>query len=271
MNNKLNNLVIVCVLFCCLSFSAHSEIVPGGIAIIEIEAFAQPQAFYQNRRVMIIGETNSWQAIVGIDLNARPGLHEIQIKTSENTETIQFNVVEKNYESQHITIKDKRKVNPNKLDMVRIKSETETIEKAKRNWSDSERNSIDLIMPVPGRQSSPFGLRRFFNEQPRKPHSGIDIAAAEGSPIKAAGQGKIINTGDYFFNGKTVFIDHGQGMLTMYCHMNEIEVSQGEMVDKGDIIGSVGQTGRVTGAHLHWSVILNQTMVDPFLFIQQVE
>jgi murein DD-endopeptidase MepM/ murein hydrolase activator NlpD len=271
MNNKLISLVIVCAHLCCLSFSAHPEIVPGGIAVIEIVEFTQPQAFYQNKRVMIIGEANSWQAIVGIDLNAKPGLHDIQIKTSQNTKKIQFNVVEKNYESQHITIKDKRKVNPNKLDMVRINSEKETIETAKKNWSDVERNSIDLIMPVQGRQSSPFGLRRFFNEQARKPHSGIDIAAAEGTFIKAAGKGKIINTGDYFFNGRTVFIDHGQGMLTMYCHMKDIDVSEGETVNKGDVIGSVGQSGRVTGAHLHWSVILNQTMVDPSFFIQQTQ
>ena len=269
MNNKLISLVIVCAQLFCLSFSAYPDIVPGGIAVIEIDAFAQPQAFYQNKRVMIIGEANAWRAIVGIDLNAKPGFHHIQIRTSQDSKVIQFNVVEKNYKSQHITIKDKRKVNPNKLDMVRINSEKETIETAKRNWSDVAINSIDLIMPVQGRQSSPFGLRRYFNEQARKPHSGIDIAAAEGTLIMAAGKGKIINTGDYFFNGRTVFIDHGQGMLTMYCHMNEIEVSEGETVNKSDIIGTVGQTGRVTGAHLHWSVILNQTMVDPSLFIQQ--
>ena len=123
------------------------------------------------------------------------------------------------------------------------------------------------MLPVHGRYSSPFGLRRFFNEQARKPHSGLDIAATQGTPIKAAASGTVINTGDYFFNGNTVFIDHGQGLITMYCHMHRIDVKESEYVTVADVIGTVGQSGRVTGAHLHWSVLLNQTMVDPTLLL----
>ena len=108
----------------------------------------------------------------------------------------------------------------------------------------------------------------FFNEQPRNPHTGLDIAASTGTPITAASSGIVINTGDYFFNGKTVFIDHGQGLITMYCHLSSIDVLEGQEISQGEMLGKVGMTGRVTGPHLHWSVILNNTMVDPTLFIE---
>ncbi len=267
MNNKL---IYFCILWVCLGFFPSfslSESVPGGIAIIDINDEARPQVFYGTKKVMVIGKSGAWQAVVGIALDALPGLHQIQIKSSRASKGLQFNVIEKQYETQHISIKDKRKVNPNKMDMERINREKKLIEAAKTNWRDIDLDSLDLILPVQGRYSSPFGLRRFFNQQARKPHSGIDIAAEEGTPIKAATAGIITNTGNYFFNGNTVFIDHGQGMITMYCHMNNIEVSEGEKINKGDIIGSVGQTGRVTGPHLHWSVLLNKNMVDPTLFL----
>jgi murein DD-endopeptidase MepM/ murein hydrolase activator NlpD len=128
-----------------------------------------------------------------------------------------------------------------------------------------------MALPVTAPVSSPFGLRRFFNEQPRKPHSGLDLAAAEGTPISAPASGKITDTGDFFFNGNTVFIDHGQGLVTMYCHLSKIDVEPGQTVNTGDIIGAVGKTGRVTGAHLHWSVSLNNTRIDPTLFLDDLD
>jgi murein DD-endopeptidase MepM/ murein hydrolase activator NlpD len=253
----------------CCSGSAFSfaASVPGGIAFVVLDGETRPQAYYEHKRVMVIGHPQNWRAVVGIDLGAKPGLHELRVVTTNSESRQSFAVSEKLYETQYITIKDKRKVNPNSFDMERINRDKNFIDKAKTKWTDVEKESISLMLPVHGRYSSPFGLRRFFNEQARKPHSGLDIAATQGTPIKAAASGTVINTGDYFFNGNTVFIDHGQGLITMYCHMHRIDVRESEYVTVADVIGTVGQSGRVTGAHLHWSVLLNQTMVDPTLLL----
>ena len=243
--------------------------VPGGVAVIPLPDDADPASVrYNDRRIMTTHSGNNHYAIIGLALGTKPGTHYLAAKTVSNKPLrLSFQVADKQYESQHITIKDKRKVNPEKGDMVRIGRETRQIKTALRHWSDRDAVTLNFIKPVNGPTSSPFGLRRFFNEQPRKPHSGLDIAAPEGTPILAPASGTVIDTGNYFFNGNTVFIDHGQGLVTMYCHMSRIDVKPGQAVTTGEPIGLVGMTGRVTGPHLHWGVSLNDARVDPILFL----
>lgn len=263
---KLINTTIALIYFFIPSV-VSADAVPGGIAIIELDTLSQPRVFFQERNVLVMQRDNNWLAVVGIPLDTQPGIQTLSVKTETEEKTLNFTVTEKNYTEQHLTIKNKRKVNPLAQDLERIQQESEIITQAKQNWTDKKIDSIALTLPVQGRLSSSFGLRRFFNKQPRKPHSGLDIAAATGTAIKSPKDGTIINTGNYFFNGNTVFIDHGQGFITMYCHLNEIKLVPGDEVKTGDVIGTVGKTGRVTGAHLHWGVYLNNTAVDPELFL----
>ena len=245
--------------------------VPGGIAIVELglDTPTPPSVFYGKKRVLVRRTGEQWQAVVGLPLSSKAGIHKLRIVAAQNkVYQREFSVHTKKYKEQHLTIKNKRMVNPTAEDMKRIRSEKKIISAALSRWTEQAHVATQFILPVTGRLSSPFGLRRFFNKQPRKPHSGLDIAAAQGTIIRAPADGTVITRGNYFFNGNTVFIDHGQGLITMYCHMSEISVEPGMKVRQGEPIGKVGMTGRVTGPHLHWSVSLNNARVEPALFLE---
>lgn len=245
--------------------------VPGGIAVVKLNSTLQPapKAYYGKRRVMIRRNSQHWEAVVGIPLSAKVGTHQLKVK-SANGETSyhEFSVTAKDYATQHITLKNKRMVNPYAKDLERIRKEKKIILKALATWSNNPEVQTQFILPVEGQLGSPFGLRRYFNGEPRRPHSGLDIAAPEGTLIRSPADGVVVNTGDYFFNGNSVFVDHGQGLVTMFCHLSDIDVKTGTVVKQGDVLGKVGMTGRVTGPHLHWSVSLNNTRVEPKLFLQ---
>jgi len=251
-----------------LELPQHNS-VPGGIAIVPVPTGGSNNSsvYYQKKKVMLAHTENGDYAIVGIPLTAKAGKHKLTIKQNNTRHIINFEVADKHYRTQHLTIKDKRKVNPNAEDMKRIIKEKKRIQQALAHWSDPMPNVLRFIPPVNGIRSDSFGSRRVFNGQPRRPHSGMDIAASEGTPIYAPAAGTVINTGDYFFNGKSVFLDHGQGLVTMYGHMSEIVVKESQTVQQGDLLGKVGKTGRVTGAHLHWGVSLNDARVDPGLLL----
>ncbi|MGM0593900.1 MAG: peptidoglycan DD-metalloendopeptidase family protein [Pseudomonadota bacterium] len=241
--------------------------VPGGIAHIPLgDAPQRPEASYQGKPVMVKRHNDQWLALVGLPLSAKPGSHRLELAGGGKRH---FDVTDKQYEEQHISIKNKRKVNPYKDDLKRIRSEQARSREAFASWDAERTAELDFLLPVNGRLSGTFGKKRFFNGQPRRPHSGMDIAAPTGTPVKAPAAGRISETGDYFFNGNTVFIDHGEGLITMICHLNSIEVEVGQEVERGDVVATVGATGRVTGPHLHWTVSLNNTRIDPALFLKR--
>lgn len=244
--------------------------VPGGIAILPVgtSATPPPMVYFHGNRVLVAQQDAAWMAIVGLPLDLAPGELSVSATDSDGVlREIHFTVESKEYAVQHLTLSNKRQVNPTARDMRRIRKEQAEINDAFTTWSPRADIDLSLDLPVNGRRSSPFGLRRFFNEQPRQPHSGMDIAAVEGTPIRAPADATVLRTGAYFFNGNTIFLDHGQGFISMYNHLRKISVQPGLKVKRGDVIGQVGRTGRATGAHLHWSISLNNSRVDPALFL----
>ena len=245
--------------------------VPGGVALIKLGAVSTqantPQVWFGDRRVLVSADAGQWVAVVGLPLDLPAGNQELQVGEGSAKKTVRFEVKDKRYQEQHITLKDSSKITLSPADEERATREIAAIGELKRHWRETGDTDTNFQLPAEGRLASRFGLRRFFNGEPRAPHSGLDVAVPRGTPINAAAHGKVLATGNYFFNGNTVFIDHGNGLITMYCHLDRIDVQSGEQVAQGQRIGAAGSTGRSSGPHLHWSVVLNGTMVNPELFL----
>ncbi|WP_460551844.1 peptidoglycan DD-metalloendopeptidase family protein [Comamonas piscis] len=241
--------------------------VPGGVARLSLGPAAErPQAFAGDIPLLVLGDAIEWTALVGIPLSAATGAAAIKLQTPSGTRSIPYTVGDKKYSEQRLKVAPKT-VDLSAADNARYERERVHQQQVMATFSTPLPANMQLPVPVPGRRSSSFGLRRVFNGQSRNPHSGMDIAAGTGTPIKAPLDGKIIDVGDYFFNGHTIWMDHGGGFLTMYCHLSATQVREGQSVRAGEVIGKVGATGRVTGPHLHWGVMLNRSMVDPALFL----
>jgi murein DD-endopeptidase MepM/ murein hydrolase activator NlpD len=246
--------------------------VPGGIAIIDLGAGDEPpgSVVFNGHGAPVLKNGASWVAVVGIPLDTAPGKHAATLQPSRgDPRKLEFTVADKRYEEQRLKVTNQRHVEPSKEDLERIERERKRIDAALGNFAADRVPQFVLEAPVDGRRSSSFGLRRFFNDQPRNPHTGMDIAAPTGTPILSPAPGVVTDTGDYFFNGNTVFVDHGQGVVTIYCHLSRIDVKPGDEVTTGTPLGLVGATGRVTGPHLHWGVAVNRAMVDPALFLAE--
>ena len=246
----------------------RQRIVPGGVATVPLGAAPlAPKVRYGGVPVLVTGDASRWVAVVGIALATKPGRATLEVeRPGRPVEKRTFVVAPVRYAEQRLAVAPGH-VELSPEDLARYEREREHLVRVAATFTDASPSSLRFAQPTPGPRSSSFGLRRVFNGQARNPHSGMDIAAAQGTPVMAAAPGRVIDTGDYFFNGNTVWIDHGAGLLTMYCHLAAIAVQVGDTVAAGTSIGTVGATGRVTGPHLHWSVSLNRAMVDPALFL----
>jgi murein DD-endopeptidase MepM/ murein hydrolase activator NlpD len=253
--------------------------VPGGVALLPLGPSPQRPVASLNPAmgevpvpVLVIGDPQAWTAVVGIPLAATPGEARIDVRVDGVQRQISYTVSPKRYAEQRLKVAPKT-VDLSPEDLARYERERIRQQAVMATFTDladqtfSQAPGMRMQAPVAGPRSSSFGLRRVFNGQPRNPHSGMDIAAPTGTPVLAPLPGKVIDTGDYFFNGNTVWLDHGGGLLTMVCHLSAIDVTTGDSVETGQRVGAVGATGRVTGPHLHWGVMLNRTMVDPALFL----
>jgi murein DD-endopeptidase MepM/ murein hydrolase activator NlpD len=242
--------------------------VPGGIARISLgPAAVRPAAQDGEVPLLVVGSPAGWTALVGIALSTSPGPAHIAVRQEAGAaREVGYVVAPKRYSVQKLEVPP-ASVDLSAEDEARYRRERAHLEQVTASFSEPLPQALGMHVPVPGRRSGSFGLRRVFNGQARNPHSGMDIAAAIGTPVAAPLTGRVIDTGDYFFNGQTVWLDHGGGLLTMVCHLSRIDVQRGDRLNTGERLGLAGASGRVTGPHLHWSVMLNRAMVDPALFI----
>jgi len=250
--------------------------VPGGIALVALPAtLTEPiSVTLAGKQVMVTADGNdngNHVAVVGIPLTAEAGTLTLQVESGSTRLTLPFEIVRKDYPEQRITLPTQTHVNPSPENLARYAREAQEQQAVYLAFTHgnniSKNNWPDFVIPTPGAYSSPFGLKRFFNEEARAPHAGLDIAAPEGQEVMAPAAGVVAQTGDYFFNGRTVMIDHGNGLVSMLCHLSQIDVQQGQAVKQGTVIGRVGKTGRATGPHLHWTVSLNDARIDPQLLL----
>ena len=244
--------------------------VPGGVAVIELPWTKQerPQASYLGNPVMVRRQADHWYAVIGLGLKTKPGKQILKLAEEKN-DVISFDVTGKHYPTQYVNGVPQNTVDLTPEEIQRYLKEKQKINVAKESWSELDPASLQLMLPVKSRISGMFGRRRVFNGEPRSPHSGLDLAAPKGTHVYAPADGKVILTGNFLFLGNAVFIEHGQGLITLYGHLSKIDVKTGDQVQRGHIIAEVGSTGRATGPHLHWSVYLNRVAVDPLLFINR--
>jgi murein DD-endopeptidase MepM/ murein hydrolase activator NlpD len=242
---------------------------PGGVAIVPLTGDTRPTVTMDGRPALVVRRTGGWQAIIGIPLEqdpAQPLMATVSRPSVNESTTVSIALQPADYRVQRLNV-DRKYVDPGEAALQRIFAERDVIDSALGNWRPADLDALELASPVPGTRSSSFGSRRIFNDQPRAPHKGMDIAATTGTTIAAPLGGVVTATGDYYFNGNTVILDHGQGLVSLYCHLNAIDVREGQVVTIGDVLGQVGATGRVTGPHLHFATYLNGTAIDPALLL----
>ena len=250
-------------------FPDHSPF-PGGVInkIIKISSTEISNVKAEQKSVYLCQvDEDHWKVLVPISLSSE--IKPIIISNQGKT-LLKVLILDKEYRESKITIDNMDLVSPPAEYLPRIKKEAELGKAALNIVSNRYHSILKMSLPVEGLKSSEFGVRRFINSEPRNRHTGLDIAAKVGTEVISPLSGKVLLVGDFYYRGKTVFLDHGGGIISTYSHLSKISVQEGQLIKKNEIIGKVGQSGRVTGPHLHWQIVLSGIPVDPELFLQQV-
>ena len=239
-----------------VSLSAHPWVKQASLRFIE-----------KKIRMEKRDSSGEWMAFIGLDLGLVPGTYTIQASIlysdgSQHSLKKTIVVAPKEFPIKKLWV-DEKFVTPPADVLERIRREAELTKSIYAIYSSNWLGKGNFMVPSKGKMAPNFGERRVFNNKPRSPHSGVDISSPFGAPVRASNSGKVVLTNDLYYAGKTVILDHGLGVFSFYCHFSKIRVTRGKLINKGDIIGDIGATGRVTGPHLHWSVRINGSRVDP--------
>ncbi|MFQ5902957.1 MAG: M23 family metallopeptidase [Candidatus Binatia bacterium] len=253
------------------------EVLQGGVVEIKVLGgdLARVKGLSRNQEIPFFPrEDRSYAALLGVDLEERPGPMGITIKVSskggkKRERLITLNVRKRVFPQESLSVSaaydrideaTRRRIEKEQAQIARLWA----ISSPRRLWEGR------FLAPVPGKITSPFGLRRIINGSPRSSHGGVDLRASLGTEVVAANHGRVVLREEFFFSGKSIVLDHGGGLYTMYFHLADFRVKKSSRVLKGDLIGWAGMTGRVTGPHLHWGVRLNGARVDPLEFLEAV-
>lgn len=247
----------------------RNDPVPGGVAVLQLpDSTQRPEVHRGRQRIMVVQNAGHWYALAGIPLDTAPGEQTLMVNEQDTTPLqLKFQVGEHQYPVQRLTIKNPELVNPTPAQLARIKRDKTHLDRVLDTWTPRGVPGLAFVWPAAGPQTSGFGLKRILNGEPRSPHSGIDIGAVAGTPVRAPESGVVADVGDYYFCGNTLTINLGQGLYSVYCHLSRIDVRRGQKVTRGEVVGAIGATGRTTGPNLHWTVRLNGTPVNPHEFL----
>jgi len=250
-----------------------STIGQGEVALLSIQKLgkAKPKVIWMGKKITLLSDNknDAWAGFIGADLTKKPGRYKIKITLSDSNRphAITVSVLSRDYGSRRLTL-PKEMVELDAATLKRVIEESKTV---KGLFISSDTYPLWMgkwIRPVPGMIVSPFGCRCIINGMERSPHSGVDLKAAEGDPIKATNRGIVALVAHLFFSGLSIVIDHGGGIQSMYFHLSKDFVKVGQVVEKGTIIGLAGSSGRVTGPHLHFGIRLNNGRIDPIKLIE---
>ena len=209
-----------------------------------------------------ISPDGKYGILAGIDLGQKPSRYDLILKGTSPERKVVVDVIPVEFGVQELTLPED-KVTLDDSTLRRVRKEQKEILGSMGPVTGEKLWEGSFIHPVEGEVSGRFGVKRILNGQPRSPHSGEDFKAPQGTPVQVSNTGRVVMTGDYFFSGRSIIVDHGLGCYSMYFHLHEIMVKPGDRVEKGAIIGLVGATGRATGPHLHWGIRINGARVNP--------
>ena len=248
----------------------YRDVAPGEVLKVSVKnlpVIQSAQVKFLNKKYDMAQVGDCLVCLIGLDLGIETGSHSLKVYVYKQDGSVEIKeqdipVSPKQFPIKKLWVKEEF-VTPPKNVMERIQREAELTKAVYSIYSPEWKAEGKFIVPVQGKIFPNFGERRFFNNKPRSQHSGVDIASPMGMPVKASNSGRVVLASHLYFAGNTVIIDHGLGVFSVYCHFSEITVKMGQKVEKGDIIGKIGSTGRVTGPHLHWSVRIRGSRVDP--------
>jgi len=249
-----------------------SEIGQGEVSLLSIKKKGpEPEVTWMGKKITLVADKKNeiWSGFIGADLTTRPGRYKLKISraNSNNPHSITISVLSRDYGLRRLTL-PREMVELDSHTLKRVKEEIRSVMELFVRPAGYPVWRGRWIRPVAGTIVSSFGRRSIINDMERSPHSGVDLKAEEGTPVKTTNGGKVALVADHFFSGLSVFIDHGGGIQSMYFHLSKVFVKADQLVEKGATIGLSGSSGRVTGPHLHFGIRLNGERVNPINLIE---